>query len=201
MISSSTAAVSAYQNSILLKERSGWQEIARVDHDIDWKFEVDFYREAGMDKGVIQIGSPTGPTDTPLTGGIQTIKGTGRVVRFSWERAKGNTVNLRANPFGTNTIDPWPITTLAYEPNTCSLQLGAAMTGSVQWKLDIFVDLPDGSSAERMQLVAKHTVRLGILQEGPNSFSNLAAETISVLISGLKGTMKLGYTLTETEPE
>jgi hypothetical protein len=199
MSSSSTAAVSAYRNSILLKERSGWQEIARVDHDIAWKFEVNYKGGATTNKGVVQ----TGPTETPLTGGSQTIQGIGRVVGFSWERAQGSTMNFRANPFNANTRDPWPIAMFAYDgPSTYVLQLGAApSTGPVRWKIDIFVGLPDGSSAKTMQIHSENDEVLGTLQEGPNSFSNLAAETISVVIVDLKGTMKLGYTLTETEPE
>ena len=197
MNSSSTEAVSAYRNAILLKERSGWQQIARVDQDREWKFEVNYKGGSTTDKGIIQ----TGPTETPLTGGIQTIWGISRVVSFSWERAQGSTMNFRANPFNTNTGDPWPIAVYAHRASTYILQLGGDMTGLVRWKIDIFVGLPDGSSAKTMQILSNNSEVLGTLQEGPNSFSNLASESINVHIEDLKGTMKIGYTLTETEPE
>jgi hypothetical protein len=200
MNSSSTEAIPGYRNTIFFKERTGWQIIARVDHNIEWKFEVDYREGSTTDKGFIQIMSQVGPTNTRLTGGIQTIRGTGNEVWFSWERAQGSYLNFRANPFNTNTPDPWPIAVYA-ERETYIFQLGGGPTSPVRWKIDIFVGLPGGSSAKTMQIISNNSEVLGTLQEGPNSFSNLASESISVQIEDLKGTMKIGYTLTETEKE
>jgi hypothetical protein len=196
-MSSSTDAVPAYRNVIFIGEGSGWQQIARADEVRDWKFLVDYMGESTTDKGVIQIG----PNETPLTGGIQTVWGeAGRVVQFSWVRADGETMRFRANPFHKEAADSWPVRTHAHLENTYLFQLDAGLSRQTSWSLDIFIGFGAGSSATNLQILSNNGV-LGTLREGLNTFPTLVSDVIVVSIEKLTGTMKIGYTLTQTGGE
>jgi hypothetical protein len=197
-MSSSTEVATGYRNVISIGEGSGWQQIARANESRDWKFQVEYTAHGSTtDRGTIQIG----PTETPLTGGVQTVWGVGGIAPiFSWVRAEGDSMNFRANPFDKKTVDPWPVRTVASNRNTYLFQLDAGPSNETKWSLDISIGFGAGSSAKQMQLLSNNGV-LAPLKDGTNTFSALISDVIYVSIEELKGTMKIGYTLTETGAE
>jgi hypothetical protein len=199
MSSSSTEAVPAqYRNLIVIRGQHvngpGAFNFAHVDQTKEWVVPVS-YTPTGVLPPTCRV--QIGPQATILTSRVTSVTGIGEYVSLDWEADTANqSFTFKANPFSAPMPEgKYQVIFDFTSPTTQRYQLNAVGFNAKPWYLAMGIHPTSEDAAAVFSLILDNGKPPVPVEEGDFT-QTVVSDIVALGIEKLKGTWKIGYTLT-----